>query len=186
MIRKPKTPLGLFMAERRQKLALSAREAAERGNMGYSDWLRIEVGERNPTFRTAAKIAFALDVPLAALPTDEDIARVDDAEMLQAEAARMISRLLSPELRDILRTLITLSGSPEALAAVRTVAHMLHEGPAEARTTLADFLKFAETQLIRTPQIAHSPAALAIALAAAKLTQQTETNDVVESENAKK
>ena len=56
--------LGKRIAFVRENKELKAYEVADKLNMDYSSYTRIEKGRTNPTYRTLVKIADALEVPV--------------------------------------------------------------------------------------------------------------------------
>jgi len=65
--------LGRRLRELRQITGLSQEKFAARAGLDRTYYAGIERGERNPSVKQLAKIAYALDVRVAALFENEDI-----------------------------------------------------------------------------------------------------------------
>lgn len=66
----PKKPFRLYIAERREKAGLSQEQLAERVGTSKASISRWETGERDPTAKVLAAIAYALDKEVADLFRD--------------------------------------------------------------------------------------------------------------------
>src|SRR5215831_13144848 len=71
VVQKRTTPtfdqIGARIRAERLACGLSQEQAAASASIGYKHWQEIEGGRANPTFRTLARIAEALDVTLCAM-----------------------------------------------------------------------------------------------------------------------
>lgn len=64
--------LGRRLRELRQTIGLSQEKFAARAGLDRTYYARMERGERNPSVKQLAKIAYALSVPVAALFAESD------------------------------------------------------------------------------------------------------------------